>query len=155
MFIIRIGMCDWLQLNLFWIFQACLSCNSERTVSEQFGVTAYYSISSSIFLNVTPYSQVEVHQWYGRMYCLHLQGCSACFWLVTCLAYSPTWKMGAVCSSERPVNFYQTTRYHLPDGNTLQSPCENLKPRPIKYLFLYIKVLQHICSRQELWSQQR
>jgi hypothetical protein len=43
-------------------------------------------------------------------------------------------KMEAVRSSEIPVNFYKTTRYHIPDDNTLH--CHSHE-RP-KYFRAYI-----------------
>jgi hypothetical protein len=51
---------------------------------------------SAIFQDVTLYSTTEIHQRFGRTYCLHLQGPSvakillllASYWLLSCLNYS-------------------------------------------------------------------
>jgi hypothetical protein len=47
--------------------------------------------------------------------------------LVTCLAYSSTLKMEAICSSETSVGTQRTTRRYIPDDSTLNHRCENLK----------------------------
>jgi hypothetical protein len=60
---------------------------------------------------------VEVRRRFGRMYCLHLLAPS--FLPVTRLAYSPTIKLDAVCSSETSVNFCRIAWCHIPEGNTL------------------------------------
>jgi hypothetical protein len=41
-------------------------------------------------------------------------------WIADRLAYSSTLKMELLCSSEPSVNFYRTTRRHIPEKNTLQ-----------------------------------
>jgi hypothetical protein len=41
----------------------------------------------------------------------------ACFLLVACLVYSSFLKMGAVCSSENPEDFHQTTWSHILEGS--------------------------------------
>jgi hypothetical protein len=46
---------------------------------------------------------------------------SICFLLVASLAYSCILKTEAVRASETPVNFYQTTRSHIPQDNTIQA----------------------------------
>jgi hypothetical protein len=45
---------------------------------------------------------------------------TACFMLVSCLAYSWTLKMEAICSSEKWAEFHQTTLSYIPKDTTLQ-----------------------------------
>jgi hypothetical protein len=50
------------------------------------------------------------------------------FMLVSCLAYSSTLKMEAVCSSETSADFQRTTLNHIPVDKILHNHrCENLK----------------------------
>jgi hypothetical protein len=54
---------------------------------------------------------------------------AAIFTLVSCLAYSLTLKMEAMCSSEMSVDLQWTTRHYIPEDRTLHNHCcENLKP---------------------------
>jgi hypothetical protein len=46
---------------------------------------------------------------------------SACFMLVSCLAYSSTLKMEATCSSEMSVGFYPTT-IHISQNTEISIP---------------------------------
>jgi hypothetical protein len=50
----------------------------------------------------------------------HSTGTAFCFLVVGCLAYSPTLKMKAACSSETSVN-YETTPRHISEDSILQS----------------------------------
>jgi hypothetical protein len=53
---------------------------------------------------------------------------ASCFVLVSCVAYSSTPKIEVICCSETSVDFYQITRYYIPEDSTLFSQrCENLK----------------------------
>jgi hypothetical protein len=53
--------------------------------------------------------------------------------LVSCLAYSSTVKMGAICSSKTP-GFYRTTRRHNSEDRTLHSHrLENLNSNTVNY----------------------
>jgi hypothetical protein len=53
---------------------------------------------------------------------------AACFALVSCLAYSSTLKMEAICSSETSVGFHGTTRRYIPEDGTAHSDrCGNLR----------------------------
>jgi hypothetical protein len=45
---------------------------------------------------------------------------TACSLLVSCLTYTEILKMEAIYSSESSVNFYRTTRCHIPEDGTLQ-----------------------------------
>jgi hypothetical protein len=45
---------------------------------------------------------------------------SACFKLVSCLAYSSTLKMEAICSSETSADLQQIIRLYTPEDITLQ-----------------------------------
>jgi hypothetical protein len=67
---------------------------------------------SNVFWYVTPCGLAEVYlRFRGTS---HRQGgMSLYFLLVSCIAYSSTLKMEAVCSTV--VNFYPTTRRHIPD----------------------------------------
>jgi hypothetical protein len=44
---------------------------------------------------------------------------SPAFMLVSCLAYSSTLKMEAICSSDTSVDFQQFTRRYIPEDSTL------------------------------------
>lgn len=66
---------------------------------------------SNIFWDLTPYDLARV---------LLLDACSL---LASCLAHSWLLKMEALYSSETNVDFYQTTRYHILQYNTLHSHC--------------------------------
>jgi hypothetical protein len=53
---------------------------------------------------------------------------AACFMIISCLAYSSTLKMEAVCSSETSVDLHWTTRRYIPKDTTLHKHrCENLE----------------------------
>jgi hypothetical protein len=72
------------------------------------------------------------HTSYGDLAIIHLgrqgQSVSACFLLVSCLAYCSTLKLEGVCSSEISLNPSRTTRHHIPADRTLHShSCEKLK----------------------------
>jgi hypothetical protein len=59
------------------------------------------AVINHIFWDITPCSSV-----------------AACFMLVSSLAYSPTLKMQAICSSETSVGFRRPTRHHIPEDRT-------------------------------------
>jgi hypothetical protein len=69
--------------------------------------------------DVTPCSLVEVYRRIGGTYCFSLQGGNKT--LAGCLlgALSPL-EMEAVRCSKTPVNFYRTTRRHMPEGSTFR-----------------------------------
>jgi hypothetical protein len=67
---------------------------------------------------VTSCSLVEVYGYFGGTCYLTLLAC-----MLFCSAYYLTLKMEKVCSSEIPVNFYQITSHHIPEGSTLHSHC--------------------------------
>jgi hypothetical protein len=46
---------------------------------------------------------------------------AACFMLVSCLAYSSTPKMEAICSSQMSGGFQQTTQHHVSKDRTLHN----------------------------------
>jgi hypothetical protein len=81
------------------------------------------------------YIRVEFH-FFHLNYCL--TGCDimwqaislqfvSCLLLIACLAYCSTLKMESVFSSETSLNFYRTTRRHVPWDGTLHSyRCESL-----------------------------
>jgi hypothetical protein len=90
-----------------------------------------------------------VHRCFGRTYCLHLQSrrisrqgisqqevgtkqkqafIASCFLIPTSLSFSLTLKMEAVRSSETSLNFYRSTRHHIPEDSTLRNHrCKNIK----------------------------
>jgi hypothetical protein len=67
------------------------------------------SVNNAVFWDVTPCSLVEI---------VH-PACS--FLFVASLVYLSTLKTEAVHSSETSVNFYPTTRHHIPEDGTLTS----------------------------------
>jgi hypothetical protein len=98
-------------------------------------------MKSTIFLNITQCSPLKVNRRFGGKYLLHLQGrrisrartsvkavIATCFYAGSCLAYSSTLKMVAICSSETSVDFQRSTRRYIPEDSTLHNHrCENLK----------------------------
>lgn len=107
---------------------------------------SHSGVKNSVCCDITPYTPVEVYWRFGITYCLHLRNLrvsqasnqqtvrrAACFFLVTCLAYSFTLKMEALCS-ETSVN-YQSTQRHIPVDSILQKiSCvcrESLPQKPI------------------------
>jgi hypothetical protein len=83
-------------------------------------------------------SPLKVNQHFGGTYRLHLQGrrirqarnqresrCFAslppAFTLVSSSAHCSTLKMEAICSSEKSVDFQQTTWHYIPEHSTLQN----------------------------------
>jgi hypothetical protein len=69
-------------------------------------------IKNSIFWDITPCSLLKFIQYFGGICGLHLKGwrlrvalLAACFMLVSCLAYSSTLKMAAICSNETSVEY--------------------------------------------------
>jgi hypothetical protein len=53
---------------------------------------------------------------------------TACFTLVSCLAYSSTLKMEVTCFQRMSLDFHRTTRRHIAEDRTLRNyRCENLK----------------------------
>jgi hypothetical protein len=66
---------------------------------------------SSVFVDITPCSQLKVSLRFGRKFHLHFQHfLPHAFTLVPCLAYSLNLKMEATCSSETSIDFQRTTR---------------------------------------------
>jgi hypothetical protein len=89
-------------------------------------------VNISVFWDIMPCSLVKAHV--SEEHRLRLQHRSisqagtqhevgsklaACFMLVSCLTYSSTLKMDAICSSETCVEFHRTTRHYIPEGRTL------------------------------------
>jgi hypothetical protein len=71
----------------------------------------------------------------------------ACILLVTCLVYSSTLKMEAVCSSETLVTFYQTTQRLIPEDSTLHNHCcETPISNTVHYHVHRIHLLDYIPS---------
>jgi hypothetical protein len=62
----------------------------------------------SAFWATTPCSPVKV-------------GFAACFRLVSCLVYSSTLKMEAICSSEKSVHFHRITCHYIPSHKYIRS----------------------------------
>jgi hypothetical protein len=78
------------------------------------------------FWDITPCNPVEVNRRFGEIHDLHLQGgnvsqrrnqheagskLATCFVLVSCLSYSSTLKMEAICSTELTAAFHPTARH--------------------------------------------
>jgi hypothetical protein len=85
-------------------------------------------MNSSVFWDITPCSPLKVNRRFGGTCRLHLQGPrinharnqhEAGSKQVSCLTYSSTLKMEAICSSETLVDFQRTTWRYIPD-RTLQ-----------------------------------
>jgi hypothetical protein len=68
-----------------------------------------------IFWDITPCSPLRVNRLFGGT--CHL--IDTCFALVSCLAYSSTLNMEAICSSETSLDFQWTTQLYIPEDRTL------------------------------------
>jgi hypothetical protein len=73
-------------------------------------------MKSNIFREATPCTLLEVYRRFGETYCLHLQ-----VRRVGCLARFSTMRIETIHSSETLLNFYQTTRRHIPNEGTVHS----------------------------------
>jgi hypothetical protein len=98
-------------------------------------------LKSTVVLDVTPCSPVEVDRRFGGTYCLNLQGWTvsqarnqeqtgdkqmglAAYLLpIFCLAHCSTLKMEATRSSKTSADFYRITRRCNPEGRTLHTHC--------------------------------
>jgi hypothetical protein len=108
------------------------------------------TVRITIFWDVTPCSPEGVHISRGDTSCsstccslfslrclpvlymeqVYLTLCTHCL-LVAFVAYSSTLNLETIRSSEMSMNFYQSTRRHIPDGRTHHSQrCENWKLKP-------------------------
>jgi dTDP-4-dehydrorhamnose 3,5-epimerase-like enzyme len=80
---------------------------------------------STIFWNVMRCSLVEAYQHFRGMHCLHHQGLSkqaVCTQLAGCLfdfLLDPEDGSGTFLCYEMSVNFYQTTWFHVPEGQSV------------------------------------
>jgi hypothetical protein len=97
---------------------------------------------SSVFGDVTPCSPARINQRLGGPYRLYLQETSkkqariaACFLLVSCLAYSSTLKMEAICSSEMLIGFYRTTWYYTQEDRIFIVTAVRTPNSTLLYLF--------------------
>jgi hypothetical protein len=95
-------------------------------------------VKNSIFWDIRPFSLLNVNRPFGRICRVHLQRrrisqtknllLDTCLMLVSCIAYSSTLKMEAMCSSETSGYFQRTTHRYIPENRTLHNhSCENLK----------------------------
>jgi hypothetical protein len=111
-------------------------------------------LKSIIFWDTMPCSPLKFNHFWGTN-CLHLQGLRISparyhheskweaeppgFTIVSCLAYSSTLKMEAICSSETWVYFQRTTWHYVPDDSTHHNHCyENLKSHITLLLSLFV-----------------
>jgi hypothetical protein len=67
------------------------------------------TVDNTIFCDVTPCSQVEVHGCFGCRCCLYVQG-----FLVSCVACSSALRIEVVLSVVTSVDLYPTTRNYFP-----------------------------------------
>jgi hypothetical protein len=75
----------------------------------------YITWESYLRLSVIKYSKM-----FSRIYMTNLQiKIDACFMLVSCLAYSSTLKMEAICSSKTYVVLQMSTWRYIPEGRKL------------------------------------
>jgi hypothetical protein len=121
-----------------------------------FSVFKWVSSKSTTIWDITPCSRLKANRHFGRTYRVFLQGrriyrtryqresrwqeiwicLASVFTLVSCSAYSSTFKMEAVCSPETSIDFQRTTRLYIPEDSTLHIHCgDNLK----SYMFLRIR----------------
>jgi hypothetical protein len=83
-------------------------------------------MKSPIFWDITPCSPLKMNQRFGRTSRLHLQGrrtsqanqYEAGTMLVSCLVYSSTLKMEAICFSETSVDFQRAIWRYIPEDRT-------------------------------------
>jgi hypothetical protein len=105
--------------------------------------TNYHNVKSSIFWGIMLCSPLKIDRRFGGTYRLFLQGrrisqrgnqnvvnvalLATCFTLLSCLSYSSTLKMEALCSSETSIEFQRTTWRYIREERTLYNHrCENL-----------------------------
>jgi hypothetical protein len=67
-------------------------------------------------------SPLKVNRRFGRTCRIHLQSCSCCFTSICYLTCSPTLKMKATRSFERPVVFHRTIWHYIPGDRPLLIP---------------------------------
>jgi hypothetical protein len=86
-----------------------------------FQVLMVVTMKSTVVWDVLLYSPVQVHWCCRGMHCIHPSRAplATCFLLVTCMVYSSTVKMEAVCSSQTSLNFYQILLCHFPEDSIL------------------------------------
>jgi hypothetical protein len=75
-----------------------------------FAVLTAVVMKSTIFWDIMPCSPLKVNR-----------ELPPAFTLVSCLAYSSTLKVEAICSSETSVRFQRTTRRYIPGDSTLRN----------------------------------
>jgi hypothetical protein len=127
---------------------------SINTFTVIFEVLTVVIMKSTIFWDVMPYSKLEVHKWFGEIYCLHLkdqrvnqasnkQAASSLNFLLTDWY---TWSAATWCSLPlartslaQQWNIYFFSDFHM----------------TVQIFHHGQKLLWHICSRQELWSHKR
>jgi hypothetical protein len=69
-------------------------------------------LNSSVFWDIKPFSPLKINRRFGLTCCKAL---AACFMMVSCLAYSSTLNMEAICSSEKSVDFQRTIQRYVPE----------------------------------------
>jgi hypothetical protein len=84
--------------------------NPKETENVGFEVFMAVVMKSSIFWHIMPCGPLKFNRRFEGTCHLHLQG-----------AYSSTLKMEATCSSEKSVDFQQTTQRYIPEDRTLQT----------------------------------
>jgi hypothetical protein len=109
-------------------------------------------LKSTIFWDMTSCSVVEVYKRFGGMHCLSLQSRTVIREIK--VLFEP--KYVVVRSSKMSVNFYQTTRHHIPGDSILRSRgYENAKSNSWNICFTKVlerkipKLLYHICSKHK------
>jgi hypothetical protein len=68
---------------------------------------------------------------------------ATCFTMVSCLAYSLTLKMEAICSFVMSVDFQRTTRRHVSEDRTLQLLVKFIRRISMFISYLRIKSINH------------
>jgi hypothetical protein len=105
----------------------CTKKNS-HFVSQPLEVLTVVVMKSSILWDITSSILLKVDRCFRVTCCRHRQGqrisqarsLPRAFMVVSCLAYSLTLKMEAICYSDTLVNFQRTTQHYIPEDRTLQ-----------------------------------
>jgi hypothetical protein len=78
-------------------------------------------MKSSIFWDIVLCSLLKVNWCFGGTCCFQQQNIAVCFMLVSCLSYSSTLKVEAICFSKMSGDFQQNASHYTPQDRTLQT----------------------------------
>jgi hypothetical protein len=106
---------------------------SQQIIS-RFTLTSH--MNSPIFWDITPCSPLKIN-WCSRGKSHPEALLASCFMLVSCFAYSSTWKMEKTCSSETSVDLQQIMWCYIPEDRTLHNNCYEIFKSYLLVTFSY------------------